>query len=167
MRSQYWAPGLMAKCLPSVALRVFFVGLILQLKKHIISLSKNQYRFSIDCPAVLRNCRNSLTAHRSHVIYFIDVSFFLKLCSSSYMFINTVLRIMFVWGVIGLLQIITRYPDSKARGANMGPIWGRQHPGWPHVGTMNFAIWVGLKISVSCHICLLSLQFQLAQFVFG
>ena len=33
-------------------------------------------------------------------------------------------------------------PDSKVRGANMGPIWGRQDPGVPHVGTMNFAIWV-------------------------
>ena len=32
-------------------------------------------------------------------------------------------------------------PDSKVHGANMGPIWGRQDPGGPHVGTMNFAIW--------------------------
>ena len=32
-------------------------------------------------------------------------------------------------------------PDSKVRGANMGPIWGRQDPGGPHVGPMNFAIW--------------------------
>ena len=29
------------------------------------------------------------------------------------------------------------YPDDKVHGANMGPIWGR-----PHVGPMNFAIWV-------------------------
>ena len=34
------------------------------------------------------------------------------------------------------------YPDSNARGANMGPIWGRQDPGGPHVGPMNIAIWV-------------------------
>ena len=34
-------------------------------------------------------------------------------------------------------------PDSKVHGANMGPIWGRQDPGGPHVGPMNFAIWVG------------------------
>ena len=34
-------------------------------------------------------------------------------------------------------------PDSKAHGANMGgPIWDRQDPGGPHVGPMNFAIWV-------------------------
>ena len=32
-------------------------------------------------------------------------------------------------------------PDSKAYGANMGPIWGRQDPDGPHVGPMNFAIW--------------------------
>ena len=32
-------------------------------------------------------------------------------------------------------------PDSKVHGANMGPILGRQTPGGPHVGPMNFAIW--------------------------
>ena len=32
-------------------------------------------------------------------------------------------------------------PDSKVHGANMGPIWGRQDPGGPHVGLVNFAIW--------------------------
>ena len=31
-------------------------------------------------------------------------------------------------------------PDSKVHGANMGPIWGRQDPGGPHVDPMNFAI---------------------------
>ena len=31
-------------------------------------------------------------------------------------------------------------PDSKAHGAKMGPIWGRQDPGGPHVGPMNFAL---------------------------
>ena len=35
-----------------------------------------------------------------------------------------------------------KYPDSKLHGANMGPIWGRQEPNGPHVGPMNFAIWV-------------------------
>ena len=33
-------------------------------------------------------------------------------------------------------------PDSKVHEANMGPIWGRQDPDGPHVGPMNFAIWV-------------------------
>ena len=31
-------------------------------------------------------------------------------------------------------------PDSKVHVANMGPIWGRQDPGGPHVGPMNFAV---------------------------
>ena len=30
-------------------------------------------------------------------------------------------------------------------GANMGPIWGRQDPGGPHVGLMNIAILVGTE----------------------
>ena len=39
----------------------------------------------------------------------------------------------------------------------MGPIWGQQDPGGPHVGPMNFAIWVYLQ-SVEyakslCHYC--------------
>ena len=34
------------------------------------------------------------------------------------------------------------YHDSKVHGANMGPIWGRQDPGGPHVGPLNLAIWV-------------------------
>ena len=34
------------------------------------------------------------------------------------------------------------YPDSEVHhdGANMGPIWGRQDPGGPHVG-INLSIW--------------------------
>ena len=36
-------------------------------------------------------------------------------------------------------------PDSKVHGANMGPIWGRQEPGGPHVGLMNLAIWGYIK----------------------
>ena len=43
------------------------------------------------------------------------------------------------------------HPDSKFHGANMGAIWGRQDPGGPHVGLMNFAIWTvmcGVKLHV-------------------
>ena len=39
------------------------------------------------------------------------------------------------------LNIEGNNPDSKVRGANMGPIWGRQDPGGPHVGHMDLAIW--------------------------
>ena len=41
----------------------------------------------------------------------------------------------------GLKHNIYDTPDSMVHGANMGPIWGRQDPGRPHVGPMNFAIW--------------------------
>ena len=34
---------------------------------------------------------------------------------------------------------LVSYPGIKVHGANMGPIWGRQDPGGPHVGPMNFA----------------------------
>ena len=33
-------------------------------------------------------------------------------------------------------------PDSKVHGANMGPTWGRQDPGGPHVGHQILAFWV-------------------------
>ena len=36
-------------------------------------------------------------------------------------------------------------PDSKVHRVNMGPIWGRQDPGGPHVGPMEFAICEGRK----------------------
>ena len=32
-------------------------------------------------------------------------------------------------------------PDIKVHEDNMGPIWGWQDPGGPHVGPMDFAIW--------------------------
>ena len=34
------------------------------------------------------------------------------------------------------------FPDSKVRGANMGPTWVLSAPDGPHVGTMNLAIMV-------------------------
>ena len=40
---------------------------------------------------------------------------------------------------------MSNHPDSKVHGANMGPIWGRQDPGGPHVGPMNFVIWAVLE----------------------
>ena len=33
------------------------------------------------------------------------------------------------------------HPDSKVHGAYMGPTWGRQAPGGPHIGPTNLAIW--------------------------
>ena len=42
------------------------------------------------------------------------------------------------------------FPDSKVHGANMGPIWSRQDPGGPHVGPMNFVIWVVFRDESWC-----------------
>ena len=43
------------------------------------------------------------------------------------------------------LDSVDDNPDNKVHGANMGPIWGRQDPGGPHVGPMEFAIWEELN----------------------
>ena len=37
--------------------------------------------------------------------------------------------------------VISKLPDIKVHGANMGPAWGRQDTGGPHIGPVNFAIW--------------------------
>ena len=49
------------------------------------------------------------------------------------------------------------FPDNKVYGANMGNTWGRQDPGGPHVGPMNFALWVSLGWMHEIHLisCLL------------
>ena len=49
------------------------------------------------------------------------------------------------------LKRLKKVPDSKVHGANMGSIWGRQDPGGPHVGPMNFAI-SGVTGFSSCRI---------------
>ena len=43
-----------------------------------------------------------------------------------------------------LLQWLYAYTHSKVHGPNMGPTWFLPAPGGPHVGLMNFAIWVKL-----------------------
>ena len=53
------------------------------------------------------------------------------------------------YGYYGWSVWSINYPDSKVLGANVGPIWGRQDPGGPHVGPMNFAIYITLLISQS------------------
>ena len=37
-------------------------------------------------------------------------------------------------------EILVAIPDSKVYGVYVGPTWGRQDPGGPHVGPMNLAI---------------------------
>ena len=66
-----------------------------------------------------------------------------------------ILSKIFVWCNImapnkGQGQVIL---ENKVHGANMGPIWGRQDPGGPHVGPMNFAMWDDIPpVSVGCNI---------------
>ena len=58
---------------------------------------------------------------------------------------------LFLWSSLHLIPFEERchifennnIPVSKVQGTNMGPIWGRQDPGGPHVGSMNLAIWEG------------------------
>ena len=40
-------------------------------------------------------------------------------------------------------------PDNKIHGANMGPIWGQQDPGGPHVGPVNFVIWDSITLQTT------------------
>ena len=49
-------------------------------------------------------------------------------------------RVTIVYWLWIIVDKIISTPDSKVHGANMGPIWGRQDPGGPNVGAMNFAI---------------------------
>ena len=39
---------------------------------------------------------------------------------------------------------VERNPDNRVHVANMGPIWGQQGPGGPHVGPIKFVIWEGM-----------------------
>ena len=62
-------------------------------------------------------------------------------------------------------KVNSNIPDSKVRGANMGPIWGRQDPGGPLVGPMNFPIW---DVNQGCYLSIItslsSLSYHLAFF---
>ena len=53
------------------------------------------------------------------------------------------------------------HPDSKVHGTNMGPTWGRQDPGGPHVGHVNLAIWAAwLMIHKYCQSDIIFLIFE-------
>ena len=52
-------------------------------------------------------------------------------------------------GRISTMDIPTQiYHNSKVQGENMGPIWGRQGLDGPHVGPINFIIWVDYFIEM-------------------
>ena len=73
-----------------------------------------------------------LNSHKSHVILSIE---------SNRISVHAVIqkfRNVMHWFCI---VVVKNIPDSKVHGVDMGPTWGRQDPGGPHVGPMNFAIW--------------------------
>ena len=49
--------------------------------------------------------------------------------------------------------IFNEFPDSKVHGAHMGPIWGGQDPGGPHVGPMYFVTWETLDYMTTYQGC--------------
>ena len=70
------------------------------------------------------------------------------------------IRVQQWWGLNTTLDLNSQqtshtlpYPHSKVPGPNMGPIWGRQDPGGPHVGPRNFAIWVVLCVLCCVEMC--------------
>ena len=46
---------------------------------------------------------------------------------------------------LAYIGMTSKYPENKVHGAYMGPTWGLQDPGGPHVGPMILAIWVQLE----------------------
>ena len=58
-------------------------------------------------------------------------------------------------GNVILCRIVRKFPDNKVHGASMGPIRGRQDPGGPHVGPINFAIWDGFDLILYCKLAYL------------
>ena len=48
---------------------------------------------------------------------------------------------MYIYPIFWSNHVLLSDPDSKAHGANMGPIWVLSAPDGPHVGPINFAIW--------------------------
>ena len=53
---------------------------------------------------------------------------------------------VYTYHKVGFNTDVGQHPYSKVNGANMGPIWGRQDPGGPHVGPMNFAVWASCSV---------------------
>ena len=71
-----------------------------------------------------------MSATRWSDLFFV-VSYFQEKCSKDTL--NDLRETaLFIHGAYSLLPLIARF---------MGPIWGRQDPGGPHVGPMNLAIW--------------------------
>ena len=53
------------------------------------------------------------------------------------------------WWIETISWWVETIPDSKLRGANLGPTCGLQDPGRPHVGHANLAIWDIITLSTT------------------
>ena len=65
-----------------------------------------------------------------------------------------------------MLRSYYTIPDSKVHGANTGPIWGRQDPGWPHAGPVNFASGYSIASNRIFGIMTLRMSNSLADFTY-
>ena len=72
----------------------------------------------------------------SNLIFIMGIHLLEKNC-----FYMKIMLSLWVWQWFEEVHSNQPIPDSKVHGANMGPTWGRQDPGGPHVDPMNFAIW--------------------------
>ena len=77
-----------------------------------------------------------------------DIATFNTFSETDHQISQTFIRICISYQMINVYQLFEliqfrkhHIPDSVVHGADMGPIWGRQDPGGPYVGPMNFAIW--------------------------
>ena len=82
-------------------------------------------------------------------------SIFNEMCTpfvlcSVYLWFDTFRLIPIIQGYFTGTGVIVRLsqtcPDSKVHRANMETIWGRKDPDRPHIGPMNFAIWVYIHV---------------------
>ena len=92
-------------------------------------------------PADAKNLSRLMKDHYFCVIMCLNKAW----CSSSrdpYISVSLLQYYHSFGSLIGIWMVLPKlcvYPDSKVHGTNMGPRWGRQDPGGPHVGPMNFA----------------------------
>ena len=81
--------------------------------------------------------RHSCTTHGSRYVQYNSISHFGVLNDSLWYSRNTYVYIHKGQGVWCIISLIARF---------MGPSWGRQDPGGPHVGHIKFVIWVTLLL---------------------
>ena len=96
---------------------------------------------------VICRCTNIVTIWSAGIVLTETKAYILLLSTYDYfLFLLCVMVLSFRPDDAYSSALVHTIPDSKVHGANMGPIWGRQDPGGPHVGPMTFAIWDGLTL---------------------